>query len=166
MLARSIHNTRRGGMSLSGSNLAYFTKNMTFTGFNQNVKVDSRGQVRSAYVVLDTDSTGSQLHQTYTVDLVSQRLRFAGRSISFPGGSPPSSDSVCWFDKNAVCTGGQPVTLGLQFSSSLPVLVFSLFIFRRGDHVHRGDIFCHIHSGHRRAHFKPFHQVKSGTFHS
>lgn len=100
-------------MPLSGSNLAYFTKKMNFTGFNQNVKVDTRGEIRSSYVILDTDSTGSQLYQTYTVDLTSQRLRFAGRSISFPGGSPPSSDSVCWFDKNAICTGGQSVSFVL-----------------------------------------------------
>lgn len=103
-------------MPLSGSNLAYFTKNLNFTGFNQNVKVDTQGEIRSSYVVLDTDSTGSQLYRTYTVDLMSQRLHFAGRSIQFPGGSPPSSDSVCWFDKDAICTGGQPVSFVLSFS--------------------------------------------------
>lgn len=113
ILAKSIHNSRKGGMPLSGSNLAYFTKNINFTGFNQKVKVDGRGEIRTSYVILDTDSTGSQLYQTYTMDLTSQRLRFAGRSISFPGGSPPSSDSVCWFDKNAICTGGQSVSFNL-----------------------------------------------------
>lgn len=113
ILAKSIHNTRKESMPLSGSNLAYFTKNMNFTGFNQNVKVDTRGEIRSSYVILDTDSTGSQLYQTYTVDLTSQHLRFAGRSISFPGGSPPSSDSVCWFDENAMCTGGQSLSFVL-----------------------------------------------------
>lgn len=113
ILAKSIHNTRKGGMPLTGSNLAYFTKNINFKGFNQNVKVGAQGDVRLSYVILDTDSTGSQLYQTYMVDLTSQRLRFAGRSISFPGGSPPSSDSVCWFDKNAICTGGQSVSFVL-----------------------------------------------------
>lgn len=100
-------------MPLSGSNLAYFSKNMNFTGFNQNVKVDARGEIRSSYVILDTDGTGSQLQQTYTVDLKTQSLRFTGRSIRFPGGSPPSSDSVCWFDKDVACTGGQSVTFVL-----------------------------------------------------
>lgn len=104
-------------MSLSGPNLAYFTKNINFTGFNQKVKVDNRGDVRTSYVILDSDGTGSQLYQTHTVDLTTGRLRFAGRSISFPGGSPPPSDSVCWFDKNAICTGGQPVPSLLPFSS-------------------------------------------------
>uniref|UniRef100_H3CJP6 Guanylate cyclase n=1 Tax=Tetraodon nigroviridis TaxID=99883 RepID=H3CJP6_TETNG len=136
ILARSIHNTRKGGMSLSGSNLAYFTKNIDFTGFNQNVKVDSQGQIRSSYVVLDTDSTGSHLYRTYTVDLVSQRLRFAGRSINFPGGSPPSSDSICWFDKNIICTGGVEITyivviFAVLFALAIGGLIISLFIRRR-----------------------------------
>lgn len=104
-------------MPLSGPNLAYFAKNINFAGFSHNVKVDNRGEVRTSYVILDSDGTGSQLYQTYTVDLTAGRLRFAGRSISFPGGAPPSSDSVCWFDKSAICTGGQPVPFLLLFSS-------------------------------------------------
>lgn len=107
LLAQSIHNTQRAGMTLSGSNLAFFTKNITFSGFNQKVKVDVRGNVQTNYVILDTDNTGGQLYQTYMVDMVSGRLRFAGRSINFPGGSPPPSDSSCWFDKTAICTGGE-----------------------------------------------------------
>lgn len=105
LLAKSIHNARRGGMRLSGSNLAYFTRNTTFSGFNQKVRVDTGGDVMTNYVILD--SSGSQLYQTYLVDLTSGVLRFAGRSIHFPGGSPPPSDSSCWFDKNGVCTGGK-----------------------------------------------------------
>lgn len=104
-------------MPLSGPNLAYFAKNINFAGFSHNVKVDNRGEVRTSYVILDSDGTGSQLYQTYTVDLMTGRLRFAGRSISFPGGTPPSSDSVCWFDKSAICTGGQPLFFLLLFSS-------------------------------------------------
>lgn len=107
LLAQSIHNTRRAGMPLSGSNLAFFTKNITFSGFNQKVKVDVRANVQTNYVILDTDNTGGQLYQTYMVDMASGRLRFAGRSINFPGGSPPPSDSSCWFDKTAICTGGE-----------------------------------------------------------
>uniref|UniRef100_A0A665UT38 Guanylate cyclase n=1 Tax=Echeneis naucrates TaxID=173247 RepID=A0A665UT38_ECHNA len=106
LLARSIHNARRAGMQLSGSNLAYFTKNTTFSGFNQKVKVDTAREVKTNYVILDTDNSGSQLYQTYMVDLTSGVLRFAGRSIHFPGGSPPSPDSSCWFEKNAICSGG------------------------------------------------------------
>lgn len=94
-------------MPLSGSNLAFFTRNITFSGFNQKVKVDKRGVIQTNYVILDTDNTGGQLYQTYMVDMASGKLRFAGRSINFPGGSPPPSDSSCWFDKTAICTGGE-----------------------------------------------------------
>ena len=108
-------------MYLSGSNLAYYTKNTTFSGFNQKVKVDIAGEVKTNYVVLDTDISGSQLYQTYVVDLTSGVLRFAGRSIHFPGGSPPPSDSNCWFEKNAVCTGGRIFQFGLYMHSCLCV---------------------------------------------
>uniref|UniRef100_A0A3B4XJ34 Guanylate cyclase n=1 Tax=Seriola lalandi dorsalis TaxID=1841481 RepID=A0A3B4XJ34_SERLL len=106
LLAKSIHNARRAGMQLSGSNLAYFTKNTTFSGFNQKVKVDTAREIKTNYVILDTDNSGSQLYQTYIVDLTSGELSFAGRSINFPGGTPPPSDSKCWFEKNAICSGG------------------------------------------------------------
>lgn len=106
LLAKSIHNARRAGMQLTGTNLAFYTQNISFSGFNQKVKVNTQGDVKTRYVVLDSDNTGSQLYQTHVVDLISGRLRFAGRSIHFPGGSPPASDSNCWFDKNAICTGG------------------------------------------------------------
>lgn len=107
LLAKSIHNTRKAGEKLSGSNLAYFIKNTTFDGFNQNVRVDTCGRVKTSYVILDSDSKGSHLYQAYIVDLTSGVLRFAGRSIHFPGGSPPTADSLCWFDDNAICTGGR-----------------------------------------------------------
>uniref|UniRef100_A0A3Q0SQE5 Guanylate cyclase n=1 Tax=Amphilophus citrinellus TaxID=61819 RepID=A0A3Q0SQE5_AMPCI len=106
LLAKSIHNARKAGMMLSGSNLAYFTRNITFNGFNQEVKVDTSGTVKTSYIILDTNNRGSQLYQTYLVDLTSGVLRFAGRSIHFPGGSPPPSDSSCWFDEGTICTGG------------------------------------------------------------
>ncbi|KAM9358806.1 retinal guanylyl cyclase 2 [Symphorus nematophorus] len=136
MIAKSIHNARRAGMRLSGSNLAYFTKNTTFSGFNQKVPVDNIGEVRTNYVILDTDNRGSQLYQTYLVDLTSRVLRFAGRSIHFPGGSPPPSDSRCWFDKNAVCTGGVEVTyiivvFAVIFTLAVGGLAISLYIRRR-----------------------------------
>lgn len=103
-------------MPLSGSNLAYFTKNTTFNGFNQKVQVDTDGKVKTKYVILDTNNKGSQLYQTYMVDLTSEELQFAGRSINFPGGSPPSSDSSCWFEKNAVCTGGKMFCFGMHIN--------------------------------------------------
>lgn len=117
-------------MPLSGSNLAHFTMNTTFTGFNQKIKVDTRGEIKTNYVILDSDNTGSQLYQTYMVDLTSGRLRFAGRSINFPGGTPPSSDSNCWFDKNAICTGGT-----VRGFSSLSIHVFSTILYVQHHHA-------------------------------
>ncbi|XP_029700284.1 retinal guanylyl cyclase 2 isoform X2 [Takifugu rubripes] len=136
ILAKSIHNTRNGGMPLSGPNLAYFAKNINFSGFSHKVRVDNQGEVRTSYVILDSDGTGSQLYQTYTVDLTTGQLRFAGRSISFPGGAPPSSDSVCWFEKSAICTGGVEITyiiviFAVIFSLAIGGLIISLFIRRR-----------------------------------
>uniref|UniRef100_A0A3B4ZC34 Guanylate cyclase n=1 Tax=Stegastes partitus TaxID=144197 RepID=A0A3B4ZC34_9TELE len=131
LLAKSIHNARRAGMQLSGSNLAYFTKNTTFTGFNQKVKVDTGGEVKTNYVILDSDNRGSQLYQTYLVDLTSGKLRFAGRSINFPGGSPPPSDSSCWFDKTAICTGGTSVCcLSVILALAVGGIAISLYIRR------------------------------------
>ncbi|XP_061537239.1 retinal guanylyl cyclase 2 isoform X2 [Phycodurus eques] len=135
-LAKSIHKTRRAGMHLSGSNLAYFTKNITFSGFNQKVQVDNSGEIQTSYIILDTSNAGSQLYPTYVVDLTSGRLRFAGRSIHFPGGSPPPSDSSCWFVESALCTGGVEVTyIIVVFSVILALavtgLIISLYIRRR-----------------------------------
>ncbi|XP_061638157.1 retinal guanylyl cyclase 2 isoform X2 [Phyllopteryx taeniolatus] len=135
-LAKSIHKTRRAGMHLSGSNLAYFTKNITFSGFNQKVQVDNSGEIQTSYIILDTSNAGSQLYPTFVVDLTSGRLRFAGRSIHFPGGSPPPSDSSCWFVESALCTGGVEVTyIIVVFSVILALavtgLIISLYIRRR-----------------------------------
>ncbi|KAM7399604.1 hypothetical protein PAMP_018868 [Pampus punctatissimus] len=136
LLAKSINNARKSGMRLSGSNLAYFTKNTTFDGFNQKIRVDTSGDIKTHYVILDTDNKGSQLYQTYLVDLTSGVLRFAGRSINFPGGSPPPSDSSCWFDKTDVCTGGVEVTyiivvIAVIFILAIGGLGISLYIRRR-----------------------------------
>ncbi|XP_047191823.1 retinal guanylyl cyclase 2 [Scophthalmus maximus] len=137
LLAKSIHSARRAGVALSGSNLAFFTRNATFSGFNQKVKVDNTGEVKTNYVVLDTDnSDGGRLYQTYAVDLTTGALRFAGRSINFPGGSPPPSDSRCWFEKNTVCTGGVEVTyiivvLAVILTLAVGGLAISFYVRRR-----------------------------------
>ncbi|XP_063349585.1 retinal guanylyl cyclase 2 [Pelmatolapia mariae] len=136
LLAKSIQNVRKAGMQLSGSNLAYFKRNITFNGFNQEVKVDTSGSVKTNYIILDSDNRGSKLYQTYVVDLTSGALRFAGRSINFPGGSPPPSDSSCWFDQGIICTGGVEVTyiiiaLAVIFSLAVAGLTVILYIRRR-----------------------------------
>ncbi|KAM4627243.1 retinal guanylyl cyclase 2 [Polymixia lowei] len=136
LLAKSIDNARKAGMWLSGSNLAYFTRNTTFNGFNQKIRVDTGGDGKTNYVILDSDSKESQLYSAYQVDLTSELVRFAGRSIHFPGGSPPASDSICWFDPNVICTGGVEIIYVIVIFAVIFVLAaggigLSLFIRRR-----------------------------------
>ncbi|KAF7652160.1 hypothetical protein LDENG_00100320 [Lucifuga dentata] len=136
LLAKSIDNARRARMWLSASNLAYFTRNTTFDGFNQKVRVDFGGDVLTNFIILDSDNRGSQLYQSYLVDLASETLHFAGRSIHFPGGSPPPSDSSCWFDQNAICTGGVEIThiivvFAVIFILTVGGLAVGLYIRRR-----------------------------------
>lgn len=106
LLAKSMHNTRRAGRWFSGTNLAYFTRNITFTGFNQDIQTDEQGNGQNNYVILDTEAWGTQLYRCFLVDMTSDLVLFAGRFIHFPGESPPPSDSSCWFEDNAICTGG------------------------------------------------------------
>ncbi|XP_036380077.1 retinal guanylyl cyclase 2-like [Megalops cyprinoides] len=119
-IAKAMHNSRRAGQWLSGTNLVSFTANLTFNGFNQRIKTDGLGSGLTNYVILDTDGQGSQLHRVYHVDMSTDTLHFAGRSIHFPGGTLPPADPSCWFEPNAICTGGVQLTY--------VILVF-MFIF-------------------------------------
>ncbi|XP_071372735.1 retinal guanylyl cyclase 2 [Centroberyx affinis] len=136
LMAKSIDNARKAGMWLSGSNVAYFTRNTTFNGFNQKIRVDAGGEGDTNYVILDSDSRGSQLYRVYIVDLTSEMLLFAGRSINFPGGKPPASDSSCWFEPSAICSGGVEITYVIVvfvviFILAIGGLALSLYIRRR-----------------------------------
>ncbi|XP_051535145.1 retinal guanylyl cyclase 2-like [Myxocyprinus asiaticus] len=136
LIAKSMHNARRAGKWLSGTNLAFFTRNMTFTGFNQNIRIDTQGKRQTNFVILDTDGWGTQLYRCFQVDMSSDMVLFAGTSIHFPGGSPPSSDSSCWFDSNAICTGGVEIIYVIIAFVIVFILVLSsvgltLFIRRR-----------------------------------
>uniref|UniRef100_W5JXJ2 Guanylate cyclase n=1 Tax=Astyanax mexicanus TaxID=7994 RepID=W5JXJ2_ASTMX len=136
LIARAINNARRAGQWLSGSNLALYTRNVTFTGFNQNITIDSQGEGQTNYVILDTDGWGTNLYLCYLVDLGSDMVRFAGKSINYPGGSPPPADSSCWFDPNAICTGGVEIVyviivFVIVFVFAVSAVGISLFIRRR-----------------------------------
>lgn len=166
LLANSIHNARKAGMQLSGSNLAYFVKNTTFNGFNQKYQVDTRGEVKTNYIILDTDGKGSRLYQTHMVDLREEVLRFAGRSINFPGGSPPPPDSRCWFETDAICTGGmrlREVNILTSWHSSIDLIChivnLCVLTLRCGGDVHHNSVGCHPQSGDRRVHLKSLCQV-------
>uniref|UniRef100_A0A8C7CVK2 Guanylate cyclase n=1 Tax=Oncorhynchus kisutch TaxID=8019 RepID=A0A8C7CVK2_ONCKI len=136
LLAKAMHNARRAGKWLSGTNLAYFTRNMTFSGFNQKIQIDTEGESQTNYVILDSDGWEGQLYRSYMVDLSANMVRFAGKSINFPGGSPPPSDSSCWFEPNTICTGGVEITFVIVVFVILFVMIvgglgLSLFVRRR-----------------------------------
>ncbi|XP_066555667.1 retinal guanylyl cyclase 2 [Amia ocellicauda] len=118
LMAKAIHNSRKVAYWLSGTNLASFTKNLTYNGFNQKIEMDSQGNTLTNYVILDMNGQGSQLYRTYIVDMTANMLRYTGRAIHFPGGSPPKADSSCWFKPNTICTGGVELTF--------VILVFAL----------------------------------------
>ncbi|XP_017214686.1 retinal guanylyl cyclase 2 isoform X2 [Danio rerio] len=136
LLAKSMHNARRAGRWLSGTNLAYFTRNITFTGFNQDIQTDEQGNGQTNYVILDTEAWGTQLYRCFLVDMTSDLVLFAGRFIHFPGESPPPSDSRCWFEDNAICTGGVDIIYVIIAFVIVLIIVLgsiglSLFIRRR-----------------------------------
>ncbi|GAA6087144.1 retinal guanylyl cyclase 2 [Tachysurus ichikawai] len=136
LLAKAMHNTRRAGQWFSGTNLAFYTRNLTFPGFNQNIQIDSQGDGQTNYVILDTDGWGTDLYLSYLVDLGSNMVRYAGRSIHYPGGSSPSADSSCWFSPKTICTGGVDViyviiVFAIIFIFIVGAIGISLFIRRR-----------------------------------
>ncbi|XP_027006590.2 retinal guanylyl cyclase 2 [Tachysurus fulvidraco] len=136
LLAKAMHNTRRAGQWFSGTNLAFYTRNLTFPGFNQNIQIDSQGDGQTNYVILDTDGWGTDLYLTYLVDLGSNMVRYAGRSIHYPGGSSPTADSSCWFSPKTICTGGVDViyviiVFAIIFIFIVGAIGISLFIRRR-----------------------------------
>ena len=180
LVAKSIHNVRKAGELLSGVNLAYFTKNTNFTGFNQRIMVDAAGDVLTKYVILDSHGIGSQLYQTFLLDLKSRVLSFAGNIIHFPGGYPPPSDSSCWFDKNVLCTGGKGLRFGMCVYSCewrmdvwfikpftvastpcfSPNIKLPVVIPRCGGHLHHSGVCCHLVYGCWRAPYWSLHQVQ------
>uniref|UniRef100_A0A9J8DGM3 Guanylate cyclase n=1 Tax=Cyprinus carpio carpio TaxID=630221 RepID=A0A9J8DGM3_CYPCA len=136
LLAKSMHNARRAGKWFSGSNLASFTRNITFSGFNQNIRMDAQGNGQTDYVILDTDGWGSELYRCFYVNLMLDKVLFAGTYIHFPAGSPPPSDSSCWFDPSAICTGGVEILYVIIAFVIVLIMVLgsiglSLFIRRR-----------------------------------
>ncbi|KAB5550641.1 hypothetical protein PHYPO_G00056140 [Pangasianodon hypophthalmus] len=127
------------GEPASGSQeptLAFYTRNLTFPGFNQNIQIDSQGDGQTNYVILDSDGWGTDLYLCYLVDLGSNMVRYAGRSIHYPGGSGPSADSSCWFNPKTICTGGVDIiyviiVFAVVFVFIIGAIGISLLIRRR-----------------------------------
>ncbi|XP_043928784.1 retinal guanylyl cyclase 2-like [Protopterus annectens] len=115
-IAAAVLNAQSHGVWISGTNLANFSKKIEFRGFNQRIHTDSNGAGLTNYIVLDADGTGDQLYRTYKIDMPSETVQLLGKTIRFPGGTPPKADSDCWFDPHTVCTGGvEPVLVVVVF---------------------------------------------------
>ncbi|XP_078512369.1 retinal guanylyl cyclase 2-like [Lissotriton helveticus] len=123
-LACAMNNAWKQGAWISGTNLAEYTRNLDCPGFNHRLLTDSKGNGLTNYVVLDTDGKLNQLFPTYAVELSSNLVRFLGKTIRFPGGTPPPADSSCWFDPDTLCIGGiEPSIVILAFG-----LIFAMVL--------------------------------------
>ncbi|XP_068122781.1 retinal guanylyl cyclase 2-like isoform X2 [Hyperolius riggenbachi] len=118
LLAKAMSTAWKQGAWISGTNLVEYTKNLDYPGFIQMLYTDGKGNGLSSYVVLDTDGKSNQLFPTYSVEVAVSLVRFLGKTIRFPGGTPPPADSSCWFDPDTLCIGG--------IEPSIVILVFGL----------------------------------------
>ncbi|XP_069496134.1 retinal guanylyl cyclase 2-like [Ambystoma mexicanum] len=123
-LASAMNSAWKQGAWISGTNLAEYTKNLDFAGFSHRLFTDGKGNGLNDYVVLDTDGKVNQLFPTYAVELSSNLVRFLGKTIRFPGGTPPPADSSCWFDPDTLCIGGiEPSIVILAFGLIFAVVL-------------------------------------------
>ncbi|MGH0168038.1 UNVERIFIED_CONTAM: hypothetical protein FKN15_071095 [Acipenser sinensis] len=105
-LAHALNSNRRNGGWVSGTHIAESSRNMEFPGFNHKIKTNGSGAGFVDYVILDTDGRSREIYRTHTVDMETDMVRFLSRSIHFPRGVSPKSDSRCWFTHGKICTGG------------------------------------------------------------
>uniref|UniRef100_UPI00398E4805 retinal guanylyl cyclase 2-like n=1 Tax=Pristiophorus japonicus TaxID=55135 RepID=UPI00398E4805 len=135
-IAKAMQNVQKEGTRISGAELAKQTRNLEFAGFNQRIGTNDRGEGIANYVILDTDGRSHHLVPTYTINRTTETVEYRGISIHFPGGSPPNSDSDCWFDQDVICTGGVELTVvilvfGLILALAMCGLGITYFIRRR-----------------------------------
>uniref|UniRef100_A0A670Z6T8 Guanylate cyclase n=1 Tax=Pseudonaja textilis TaxID=8673 RepID=A0A670Z6T8_PSETE len=106
-LSKAVENTRQSGKRVAGMTIAEHAKDFELEGFSQPVSADEKGGAEVPYIILDTDGRGNHLHPIYKVDLASGILRFIGQAIHWPHNTKPASDPSCWFNRDAICTGGK-----------------------------------------------------------
>ncbi|XP_040195932.1 retinal guanylyl cyclase 2-like isoform X1 [Rana temporaria] len=133
LLAKAMSSAWKQGAWMSGTNLVEYTKNLDYPGFTHMLYTDGKGNGLSSFVVLDTDGKMNQLFPTYSVEVGTNLVRFLGKTIRFPGGTPPTADSSCWFDPDTLCIGGiEPsiviLVFGLVFALALCGFVVSYLI--------------------------------------
>uniref|UniRef100_A0A3Q3GZK7 Guanylate cyclase n=1 Tax=Labrus bergylta TaxID=56723 RepID=A0A3Q3GZK7_9LABR len=110
-IAKAVEERRQagGGHWVTGTQLVHSDGGFDFQGFNQVLYggKDGRG-LQARYVVLDSD--GDRLVPTHSLapthtDGTVGGLKPLSRSLTFPGGKPPTA-SFCWFDPDEACSGG------------------------------------------------------------
>ncbi|XP_072126994.1 retinal guanylyl cyclase 2-like isoform X1 [Mobula birostris] len=127
-LAKAMHNNKKHGAWISGSNIAKFSKNIRFEGFNQRIWTNENGESFADYVILDTDGEGDELHHTYLVDMETDILQLTGKVIHFPNGVLPKTDAACWFTHGKICTAG----IDPFFAITVPLLITFAVLFGAG----------------------------------
>ncbi|XP_060112056.1 retinal guanylyl cyclase 1 [Heteronotia binoei] len=120
-LAKAVDSAQRSGKWVMGATIAEKAKDFHLEGFSQTLAANEHGDAVLPYVILDTDGRGNRLWPTYSVDLAARTLRHFGHTVHWPHSSMPNTDSSCWFDSLAICTGG--------VDASYIVLLFVLVIF-------------------------------------
>ncbi|KAL0969980.1 hypothetical protein UPYG_G00235520 [Umbra pygmaea] len=139
-MAHAVHRVWISGDWLSGGNLAQHTHHMAFHGFSHPVKTNRSGASLSDYLVLDTDGKTWDLRPTHRIDMEADMVRFLGRSIHFPRGRYPKTDSDCWFINGIICTGGVDPFSAFGIFMGFVQMVFVLFVLtycikRRINHI-------------------------------
>ncbi|XP_043560913.1 retinal guanylyl cyclase 2-like isoform X2 [Chiloscyllium plagiosum] len=127
-LAKAMENNRKHQAWMSGSNIAKFAKDIRFEGFNQRIWTDKNGDSFTDYVILDTDGKGTELYHTYIVDMETDLIQLTGRTIHFPNGVLPKTDSACWFTRGKICTGG----IDPFFAVTVPLMIIFAVLFSMG----------------------------------
>eukprot|EP00062_Callorhinchus_milii_P001182 gi/632936239/ref/XP_007893106.1/ PREDICTED: retinal guanylyl cyclase 2 [Callorhinchus milii] len=136
LVAKALDNNRKHRAWSSGANIAKYSRNVEFNGFNQRIWTDRQGLVHSDYVILDMDGNGNELHCSHVLDLGADLMRFTGRAIHYPNGDAPRSDPACWFNRGRICNGGVDplmvlaVSLGIVLGALISI-VLAYFIRRR-----------------------------------
>lgn len=107
VMAHAVQSVRASGQWMSGGNIAQNARNLVFKGFSYTLQANSSGLGMLDYVVLDTDGFSWELQPTYRIEMQTDMVRFLGRTIHFPEGGPPKTDSSCWFTQGVICSGGE-----------------------------------------------------------
>ncbi|XP_041820987.1 retinal guanylyl cyclase 2-like [Chelmon rostratus] len=135
-VAKAVEERREkaGGHWVTGDHLIQSDGGFDFQGFNQELYGGKQGRgLQAKYVVLGSD--GDRLVPTHLLapahtDGTVGGLRPLSRSLTFPGGKPPTA-SFCWFSPEEACSGGLDTVTMFFVLLLLCVLVGALYYLIR-----------------------------------